>query len=190
MRATWVVFLAVASSVASCGGPGSGHVPQASVAAKEADGGNVVSTDEQRRLHDRLASAVAPLVESPFGTASAVTGISSSVESTAAIGPLWEGGPPATKDSRFNVASVSKVLTAARIVSLAHAKEIGLDDPVSKHLPGVKLLDKGGVDRAGTITVRQLVQHRSGLPHVPKDLEQKVADRWSSPDLLRMLTDS
>ena len=42
---------------------------------------------------------------------------------------------------KFNVASVSKVLTAARIVSLAHAKVIKLDDPVSKYLPGVKLLD-------------------------------------------------
>ena len=81
-------------------------------------------------------------------------------------------------------------LTASRIVSLAHAEVIGLDDPVSKYLPGVKLLDKAGVDQAGTITVRQLVQHRSGLPQVPKDLHQKVANRWSSPDLLRVLTDS
>jgi D-alanyl-D-alanine carboxypeptidase len=94
------------------------------------------------------------------------------------------------KGTRFNVASVSKVLTAARVVSLAHAQAIGLDDPVAKHLPGVKLIDKGGVDRSGTITVRQLVQHRSGLPKVPKDLEQKVENRWSSPDLLGLLTDS
>lgn len=190
MRARWVVFLAAVSSVASCGGPGSGHVPEGNVAAKEADGGNVVSTDERRRLHDRLANAVAPLVESPFGTAAAATGVIGAVESTASLGSLWDGGPPATNDSRFNVASVSKVLTAARIVSLAHAKAIELDDPVSKHLPGVKLIDKSGVDRAGTITVRQLVQHRSGLPQVPKDLEKKVANRWSSPDLLRVLTDS
>lgn len=189
MRAGWIVLLSAAWSVASCGGLGSGRAPERNVAAKEADGGSVASSDE-RRLHDRLTSTVAPLVGSPFGTAAAVTGLVGSVESTAALGTLWEGGPPATNDSRFNVASVSKALTAARIVSLAHAKAIGLDDPVSKHLPGVKLLDKGGVDRAGTITVRQLVQHRSGLPHVPKDLEQKVANRWSSPDLLRVLTDS
>ncbi|MBX3190643.1 MAG: beta-lactamase family protein [Labilithrix sp.] len=119
-----------------------------------------------------------------------MTGLVGALESTASLGALWDGGPSATSDSRFNVASVSKALTAARIVSLAHAKAIGLDDSVSKHLPGVKLVDKGGVDRAGTITVRQLVQHRSGLPHVPQDLEKKVANRWSSPDLLRVLTDS
>ena len=119
-----------------------------------------------------------------------MTGAVGTIESTVALGTLWEGGPSATNDSRFNVASVSKVLTAARIVSLAHAKAIGLDEPISKHLPGVKLVDEGSVDRAGTITVRQLVQHRSGLPQVPKDLEQKVANRWSSPDLLRVLTDS
>jgi CubicO group peptidase (beta-lactamase class C family) len=188
MSARWFVVFAVVSA-AACG-PGGGHVPEGNIAAKEAEGGNGVSTVEQRRFHERLANAVAPLVESPFGTAAAVTGAVGSIESTAALGALWEGGPSATNDSRFNVASVSKVLTAARIVSLAHAKAIGLDDPVSKHLPGVKLVDKGGVDRAGTITVRQLVQHRSGLPQVPKDLEQKVANRWSSPDLLRVLTDS
>lgn len=192
MAARWFVLLALAaaSSVASCGGPGGGHVPEGNVAAKEADGGGVVSTDEQRRLHDRLANAIAPLLEPPFGTAVAATGVIGSIESTAALGNLWNGGPHATSDSRFNVASVSKVLTAARIVSLAHAKAIGLDDPVAKHLPDVKLVDKGGVDRAKTITLRQLVQHRSGLPHEPKDLEEKVASRWSSPDLLRVLTDS
>lgn len=190
MRAGWCVFLAAAWSLASCGGPGTGHVPEGGIAAKEADGGNVTSTDERRLLHDRLASAVAPLVKPPFGTATAVTALVGTVESTTALGTLWDGGPAAANGTRFNVASVSKVLTAARIVSLAHTKAIGLDDPVSTHLPGVKLIDKGGVDRAGTITVRQLVQHRSGLPQVPKDLEQKVANRWSSPDLLRVLTDS
>ncbi|MBX3210561.1 MAG: beta-lactamase family protein [Labilithrix sp.] len=190
MRARWSLFLTASAFAASCGGPGSGHVPEGSVAAKEADGGGIVPTDERQRLHDRLATAIAPLVDSPFGTAAAATGVVGTVEGAASLGTLWDGGPSATNDSRFNVASVSKVLTAARIVSLAHAKSIGLDDAVSKHLPGVKLLDEGGVDRAGTITVRQLVQHRSGLPHVPKDLERRVANRWSSPDLLRVLTDS
>jgi CubicO group peptidase (beta-lactamase class C family) len=148
-----------------------------------------VSPDEQR-LHERLASAVAPLVRAPFGTAAAVSGALGSVETAAASGTLWDGGPMAGSDTRFNVASVSKVLTAARIVSLAHAGVIGLDEPLSTYVPGVKLLDASGVDHARTITVRQLVQHRSGLPQVPRDLDQKVADRWSSPDLLRVLTDS
>lgn len=189
MKALGLVVLAAATSMASCGGPAAGHVPEGSVASNEADRGNVVSTNEQR-LHDRLANTVAPLVQAPFGTAAAVSGAVGSVQTTAALGTLWDGGPVAGNDTRFNVASVSKVLTASRIVSLAHAKVIGLDDPVSKYLPGVKLLDTGGVDQAGTITVRQLVQHRSGLPQVPKDLDQKVANRWPSPDLLRVLTDS
>ena len=189
MRTLGFVVLAAASTMASCGGPGGGHVPDGSVAAKEVDGGNVVSTDEQR-LHGRLASAVAPLVRAPFGTAAAVSGAVGSTRTTAALGTLWEGGPVAGSDTRFNVASVSKVLTASRIVSLAHAKAISLDEPVSRYLPGVKLLDGSGANQAGTITVRQLVQHRGGLPKVPKDLDQKVANRWSSRDLLRVLTDS
>lgn len=190
MRAVWYVFLAAAWSVASCGGAGGGRSPEGNVAAKEADGGKPMSTDQNQLLQDRLASAVAPLAKPPFGTGTAVTAVVGSLQSTAARGTLWDGGCAVGNGTRFNVASVSKVLTAARVVSLAHANAIGLDDPVSKHLPGVKLVDKGGVDRAGTITVRQLVQHRSGLPQVPRDLEQKVANRWSSPDLLRLLTDS
>lgn len=190
MTARWLVLLALASSVVSCGAPGGGHVPAGNVATGESDGGSSTPTDERQGLHDRLANAIAPLLLPPFGTAVAATSAIGTIESTAALGTLWDGGPSATDDARFNVASVSKALTAARVVSLAHADTLGLDDPLSKHLPGMKLVDKGGVDRAGTITIRQLVQHRSGLPHVPKDLDRKVANRWSSPDLLRVLTDS
>jgi len=87
MRAHWLVFLAAASA-ASCGGPGSGRVPEGNVAAKEADRGNDASTDERGRLHDRLADAIAPLTEPPFGTAAAVTGVLGSIEGTAALGTL------------------------------------------------------------------------------------------------------
>jgi CubicO group peptidase (beta-lactamase class C family) len=145
--------------------------------------------DEIRSNYKHLVTTIAPLAKSPFGTGAVATSLIDGVANTAPLGTVFDGGPAVGAETRFNVASVSKVLTAARIVSLAHAKAIDLDAPVSAYLPGVKLLDKG-VDRAGTITVRQLVEHRSGLPHVPKDLEQKVAGRWSSPDLLRLLTDS
>ncbi len=190
MRVIRYAFVAATWCVVSCGGPGASHSPEANLAVKAADSGNSVSTDAKQLLHGRLASAAEPLVKRPFGTGAAVTGVLGSVSSTAALGTVSDGGPVVGEGTRFNVASVSKVLTAARIVSLAHAKVIGLDDPVAKYLPGVKLLDKDGVDRAGTITIRQLVRHQSGLPHVPKDLEQKVANRWSSLDLLRSLTDS
>jgi CubicO group peptidase (beta-lactamase class C family) len=189
MKALGVVVFGAACCMASCSRHGAAHWPTTSVAAEEANGGGTVATEKQR-LHDRLARAIAPLVRAPFGTAAAASGHAGGVEVTAALGTLRDGGPVAGSDTRFNVASVSKVLTAARIVSLAHAKAIELDDPVSKHLPGVKLLDKDGFDHAGTITVKQLVQHRSGLPHQPKNLGEKVGDRWSSPDLLRTLTDS
>jgi CubicO group peptidase (beta-lactamase class C family) len=136
-----------------------------------------------------VVNALRPLIEPPFGTAAVATMVRGSTHDTVAIGVLRPDGPRATKDSLFNVASVSKVLTAARIVSLARVEAITLDDPVAKHLPGVRMVDDGGIDRAGTITVRHLVEHRSGLPHLPLDLEHQVADRWSSPNLLRLVTD-
>jgi CubicO group peptidase (beta-lactamase class C family) len=175
MRTARYVLLAAASLAISCS------------PAKPTNA--AVATNEIRSNHDRLATVIAPLAKSPFGTGTVATSLVDGVATTAALGSVFDGGPPVGAETRFNVASVSKVLTAARIVSLAHAKAIDLDAPVSAYLPGVKLLDKG-VDRAGTITVRQLIEHRSGLPHVPKDLEQKVAGRWSSPELLRLLTDS
>lgn len=140
-------------------------------------------------LRSRLADAVGPLVDHPFGTAVTVTGIVDRETATYSYGTLRDGGPAAGDEARFDVASVSKVLTAARIVSLAHAKTLDLDDPVARHLPGMKLVDRDRVDRASTVTIRDLIRHSSGLPHQPRDLEKIVHGRWSEPDLLRVLTE-
>ncbi len=138
---------------------------------------------------DELTSAVAPLTRPPFGTATSLAIVHGSQRAARALGSIHDGGPSAGADTRFNVASVSKVLTAARVVGLAHAGALDLDDPVSKYLPGVRLIDRDGTDRAGAVTVRQLVQHRAGVPHQPKDLEAKVNGAWGAPDLLTRLTD-
>lgn len=190
IRLVFGVTLALASG--GCGGS-SETAPNAShpsPSKTETSASRVGRSPEERRLHHRLTGVTTPLGEPPFGTGFAVAGVHGATESGLSLGTLWGGGPSVDAESAFNVASVSKVLTAARVVSLAHAKEIGLDDPIAKHLPGVKLLDRDGRDQASMITIRHLLQHRSGLPHVPRDIEAKVADRWSSPELLRLLTDA
>jgi CubicO group peptidase (beta-lactamase class C family) len=141
----------------------------------------------QRRA--QLELGLGALVRVPFGTAASVSTNIGGDRTTASVGTLWDAGPAATDDTLYNVASVSKVLTAARIVSLAHAGRVRLDDSISTYLPGVRLLGDNGVEQHA-ITIRHLVQHRSGLLHAPEDLEQKVNHRWSSVDLLRDLTDS
>jgi uncharacterized protein YbbC (DUF1343 family)/CubicO group peptidase (beta-lactamase class C family) len=74
--------------------------------------------------------------------------------------------PPETV---FDMASMTKILvTAPAVMQLYEQGRLGLDDPVAKYLPGFAASDKG------TITIRQLMTHSSGLA---PDLE--LTDPWS-----------
>ena len=55
------------------------------------------------------------------------------------------------------IASASKWLTAATLMTFVDEGRLSLDDPVSEHLPG---FDGGKED----VTVRQLLSHTTGLP--------------------------
>ncbi|WP_424889361.1 serine hydrolase domain-containing protein [Streptomyces sp. XH2] len=68
---------------------------------------------------------------------------------------------PMRAEDRFRIGSVSKTFTATVVVQLAAEGRIGLDAPVERYLPG--LLRGAGHD-GRTVTVRQLLQHTSGLP--------------------------
>jgi D-alanyl-D-alanine carboxypeptidase len=57
----------------------------------------------------------------------------------------------------FRIGSLTKTYVAAVVLQLAAEGRLSLDDPVARHLPGV-------VPGADAITVRQLLQHTSGLP--------------------------
>lgn len=57
----------------------------------------------------------------------------------------------------FEIASVSKPLTALTVARLAASGKLSLDDPMAKHLPGVP-------DDCKAITLRHLIQHTSGIP--------------------------
>jgi CubicO group peptidase (beta-lactamase class C family) len=63
---------------------------------------------------------------------------------------------PMRPDSRFNVGSVAKQFTAFAIFDLAESHRIGLDDPIGKYVPGLSTL-------VGSITIRELLEHTSGL---------------------------
>ena len=61
---------------------------------------------------------------------------------------------PVPHNGTFRIASVTKTFVSTVVLQLAGEGRLGLDEPVSRHLPGL-------VD--GRITVRQLLQHTSGL---------------------------
>lgn len=61
-----------------------------------------------------------------------------------------------TSSTVFNIASMSKQFTAASIVMLAQAGKLALDDDVRKYVPELPQYER-------TITIRQLLQHTSGI---------------------------
>jgi len=63
----------------------------------------------------------------------------------------------ATTDDAWRIASVTKLVTAAIIIQLAQERRIKLDDRLSDYLPN-------SVRLADSISVRQLLNHTSGIP--------------------------
>jgi CubicO group peptidase (beta-lactamase class C family) len=71
-------------------------------------------------------------------------------------------GAPVATSTPFRLGSVSKVFTAVAVMQLRDQGKLGLDDPVTRHLPWFTI----GSPYAGAppITVRHLLTHTSGLP--------------------------
>jgi CubicO group peptidase (beta-lactamase class C family) len=65
---------------------------------------------------------------------------------------------PMERNTIFNIRSMTKPLTGAAVQILVDEGKLRLDDPVAKYLPG---FDN---DKSRAITVKQLLEHRSGLP--------------------------
>jgi D-alanyl-D-alanine carboxypeptidase len=63
---------------------------------------------------------------------------------------------PATKDTVFEIGSVSKQITAAGIMLLVEEGKVSLDEKISKYLPDTPEAWKN-------VTVRQLLTHTSGI---------------------------
>lgn len=69
-----------------------------------------------------------------------------------------ETGRMNTVATAFNVGSISKIFTATAIRQLAAAGRIDLDAPLATYWP-----DYPNADVARRVTIRQLLQHRSGI---------------------------
>jgi CubicO group peptidase (beta-lactamase class C family) len=68
---------------------------------------------------------------------------------------------PITPQTKFRMASHSKLFTATSIMQLRDQGKLRLDDPVSKHLPWFKVppVEEGDAE----ITINELLTHSSGL---------------------------
>lgn len=71
-----------------------------------------------------------------------------------------EARVPNRPTTRFNLGSINKTFTRAVIAKLVEQGRLGLDDTLSRHLPDFPR------DKAGRITIRHLLDMRSGLGDV------------------------
>lgn len=71
-----------------------------------------------------------------------------------------EAGLSVTKDTQFNICSVSKVFTAAAVLQLCEDGKLELDKPVVDYLPEFTMADS----RYKDISVRMLLNHTAALP--------------------------
>ncbi|MEU9605139.1 serine hydrolase domain-containing protein [Streptomyces sp. NPDC048057] len=78
---------------------------------------------------------------------------------TAGVGNL-KTGTPRGADDRFRIASITKTFVATVLLQLEAEGALDLDDTVEKWLPG---LVRGNGHDGRTITVRQLLNHTSGV---------------------------
>jgi CubicO group peptidase (beta-lactamase class C family) len=97
---------------------------------------------------------------------------------------------PMTPDTKFRMASHSKLFTAIAIMQLREQGKLRLDDPVSKYLSWFRV--KPAAEDDGPITVEQLLSHTSGLPReagahwttlefpTAEEIRTLIADRQAS----------
>ncbi len=93
-----------------------------------------------------------------------------------------EQSTPMSVDSRMLAASIGKTFVAATVLALVHEGALHLDDPVSKWLGERPWFER--LPNHETITVRQLLTHRSGIPnHVESAVFAKAfRTQWQNVD--------
>lgn len=84
---------------------------------------------------------------------------------------VWIGGfgyantlkrTPADADTLYHLGAVSKIFTAAEILMLSKKGRVGLDQPITKIIPGFSIRSR--FKQAKPITVKSLLANHSGLP--------------------------
>lgn len=76
---------------------------------------------------------------------------------------------PATTETVYRLASVSKTLTATAVMQLAESGRLDLDAPIQRYVPQFPLKD-------APITSRQLLSHMSGIRHYRGEEELSVRE--------------
>ena len=91
-----------------------------------------------------------------------------------------EWNAPVTTDTVFRVGSITKQFAAASALLLAEQKKLSLDDTLAKYFPDYP--------RGGQVTLRQLMNHTSGIHSYPGPPERTIVRMGISvPDMVKHL---
>jgi len=83
--------------------------------------------------------------------------------------------------TRFEIGSLTKVFTGLLLAESVVRGEVGLEDPLGNYLPGIV------TDPDGTVTLRSLATHTSGLPRLPRSARLYSRALLKHPDPYRGL---
>ena len=137
-------------------------VPVAAAIALGAAGGGAASAAPSKGEAESLKSRAQGLVEAGYPAALAAVTDSKGESAGVAVGKgSLETGQAPPMDGEVRVGSNTKTFVAVVVMQLVQEGKVGLDEPIETYLPG--LIKGEGVD-GSRITVRQLLQHTSGLP--------------------------
>lgn len=84
-----------------------------------------------------------------------------------------EGTVPATADTRYRIASVTKPVTAVATLQLTAAGRLSLDDPVHERCPGYP-------EKERNPTIRHLLAHQSGIRHTTDEEDTSIVGDFPS----------
>ncbi|MBC2877244.1 MULTISPECIES: serine hydrolase domain-containing protein [Streptomyces] len=132
--------------------------------------------------HDVVQQGLDGLVRTdgmPAALASVTDGEGRTRTYTAGVGDLATGAE-VPRDGQIRIGSNTKAFTAVVVMQLVAEGKVRLGEHIDTYLPG--LVHGDGIDGGG-ITVRQLLQHRSGLPNYANYLSDEIR-RYEPRELL------
>ncbi|WP_296536752.1 serine hydrolase domain-containing protein, partial [uncultured Actinomyces sp.] len=142
-------------------------VPVAAAIALGAAGG-AASAAPSKGEAESLKSRAQGLVEAGYPAALAAVSDSKGESAGVAVGKgSLETGQAPPMDGEVRIGSNTKTFVAVVVMQLVQEGKVGLDEPIETYLPG--LIKGEGID-GSKITVRQLLQHTSGLPDFDETL--------------------
>jgi serine-type D-Ala-D-Ala carboxypeptidase/endopeptidase len=128
-------------------------------------------TPTPERLSSQLDRTFLPLV-----TSGRLAGLVAATNLDGQVALRAYGDPRAVpqidENTVFEIGSITETFAALLLAQMVLAGELGLDDPVSRHLPGVEL---------GGATVLDLATHHAGLPRVPPTMWWAIVSRAPDP---------